>query len=67
MNFKTFRKIFGYTEYYVYLCPQIQNMRVISFSMIRDFIAKHADADVVEKPSVFDPRGQAMLTLTGKI
>ena len=46
MNFKTFRKIFCFTEYYVYLCPKIQNMRVISFSMIRDFIAKHADADV---------------------
>ena len=43
---KISRKIFGYTEYYVYLCPIIQNMRVISFSMIRDFIAKHADADV---------------------
>jgi mRNA interferase HigB len=43
---KTFRKIFGYTEYYNYLCPKIKNMRVISFSMIRDFIAKHADADV---------------------
>ena len=24
----------------------IENMRVISFSMIRDFVAKHADADV---------------------
>ena len=43
---KTFRKIFGLTEYYIYLCTKIQNMRVISFSMIRDFIAKHADADV---------------------
>ena len=29
-----------------YLCPKIEDMRVISFSMIRDFIAKHADADV---------------------
>ena len=28
----------------------------------------HVRLDVgVEKPSVFDPRGQAMLTLTGKI
>ena len=43
---KTFRKIFGHTECFVYLCTNIQNMRVISFSMIRDFIAKHADADV---------------------
>ena len=43
---KIFRKLFGYTEYYTYLCRKIQNMRVISFSMIRDFIAKHADADV---------------------
>jgi hypothetical protein len=25
------------------------------------------DIEEVEKPSVFDPRGQAMLTLTGKI
>ena len=43
---KIFRKIFGFAEQFVYLCPKIQNMRVISFSMIRDFTAKHADADV---------------------
>jgi mRNA interferase HigB len=40
------RKIFGKTEIFSYLCTKIENMRVISFSMIRDFVAKHADADV---------------------
>ncbi len=40
------RKIFGFTEVISYLCTKIENMRVISFSMIRDFVAKHADADV---------------------
>ena len=40
------RKKFGLTETISYLCTKIENMRVISFSMIRDFIAKHADADV---------------------
>ena len=40
------RKLFGFTEIIVYLCTKIENMRVISFSMIRDFVAKHADADV---------------------
>lgn len=30
----------------MYLCPKIGYMRVISFSMIRDFISKHADSDV---------------------
>ena len=43
---KIFRKLFGFTEYFVYLCAKNRDMRVISFSMIRDFIAKHADADV---------------------
>ncbi len=40
------RKKFGFTETIAYLCTKIENMRVISFSMIREFIAKHADADV---------------------
>lgn len=30
----------------MYLCPKIGYMRVISFSMIRDFISKHADSDI---------------------
>ena len=32
-----------------------------------DLNVKKYDTEEVEKPSVFDPRGQAMLTLTGKI
>ena len=40
------RKKFGFTEIIIYLCTKIENMRVISFSIIRDFVAKHADADV---------------------
>ena len=43
---KLFRKLFGLTEYIAYLCKKESDMRVISFSIIRDFIAKHADADV---------------------
>ena len=43
---KLFRKLFGLTEYIAYLCKKRSDMRVISFSIIRDFIAKHADADV---------------------
>jgi mRNA interferase HigB len=41
-----FRKMFGKTERKHYLCTKFNNMRVVSFSMIREFIAKHADADV---------------------
>lgn len=45
-NINYHRKIFGLTEQLYYLCTKLKNMRVISFSMIREFIAKHADADV---------------------
>ena len=38
-SFKFSQKIFGKTEYHVYLCLKIQNMRVISFSMILNPIA----------------------------
>ena len=34
------------TEQLSYLCNKLRNMRDISFSMIREFIAKRADADV---------------------
>lgn len=40
------RNKFAKTEIISYFCTKIENMRVISFSMIREFIAKHADADV---------------------
>ncbi len=46
LEFKINRIKFGFTEIFPYLCTKIKDMRVISFSMIREFIAKHADADV---------------------
>lgn len=42
-----YRIMFGNTEFMYYFCKELNNkMRIISFAIIRNYIAKHADADV---------------------
>lgn len=41
-----YRIMFGNTEFMYYFCKEFNKMRIISFAIIRNYIAKHADADV---------------------
>ena len=41
-----YRIMFGNTEFMYYFCKELNKMRIISFAIIRNYIAKHADADV---------------------